>query len=315
MGTNAFNGQGDPFGSGSVVIPDVPTPLVAYRQWQVQWGQIPVEASGAFPFPVGGDSRLQSTYNHGVWEPGREARAGCPWSDGDHHPQVVENGMIRFPFGVPARYTYPDRDVCRACPSPTAAGHEGYGCGIYGFKLPGKLAAESPLISRAWGRIEMWGTVYDHDYGYRGSHARVTGIGLPLAFADRNGWELAMVGSRSSQRHMLDYLAALSFLAQIYRVPLLRPRSAVSVEEVYRMALAGRETPVVVDEEVDPIHYARELMANGYEPDLGARARKHREVMELTAVQSMSGEANMRRLIEMLHLDPADFGLEDDDGE
>ena len=76
------------------------------------------------------------------------------------------------------------------CPSPPdmKAGHPGMGCGIYGYKNIEDLAWDWPLRGMSvredrtcgpqqmfwvWGRVHLWGEVYEHDRGYRAEFSRV----------------------------------------------------------------------------------------------------------------------------------------------
>lgn len=58
--------------------------------------------------------------------------------------------------------------VCERCENPPGWDH---GCGIYALKEFSELA-EAPVF----GRVEMWGDVVEHEWGYRASHARITDL-------------------------------------------------------------------------------------------------------------------------------------------
>ena len=58
--------------------------------------------------------------------------------------------------------------ACDRCDNPPGWDH---GCGIYALKEPTELA-DAPIF----GRVEMWGDVVEHEWGYRASHARITDL-------------------------------------------------------------------------------------------------------------------------------------------
>ena len=60
--------------------------------------------------------------------------------------------------------------TCTHCDHVPSWGHV---CGVYAAKRPGDVHR---FHGGSWivGRVEMWGDVIEHEYGYRASHARVT---------------------------------------------------------------------------------------------------------------------------------------------
>lgn len=68
----------------------------------------------------------------------------------------------------PAAGLTADCDECRFAPGWDHA------CGIYGTKelADVDLFGQVPVV----GRVEMWGDVVEHEYGYRSSHARITDL-------------------------------------------------------------------------------------------------------------------------------------------
>ncbi len=57
---------------------------------------------------------------------------------------------------------------CDRCESSPGWDH---GCGIYALKELTELD-DAPVL----GRVEMWGDVVEHEWGYRASHARITDL-------------------------------------------------------------------------------------------------------------------------------------------
>ena len=161
-------------GKNHTVIPDLAEPITAWRCWI-----------------IGGDEATPIL---------RSPQSGTPW------PPVKEWGskVIRDPDRNFITASCNDRlrpvssaTPCRSCPSSSADGHHGVGCGIYGYKTVGGLAWDfappgmsryRPITSAAWqtivwGKVLLWGRVYEHDHGYRGEFARVEELvvveGLP----------------------------------------------------------------------------------------------------------------------------------------
>ncbi|MFQ5523067.1 MAG: hypothetical protein ACE5F5_05770 [Acidimicrobiia bacterium] len=58
--------------------------------------------------------------------------------------------------------------TCDRCDSPPGWDH---GCGIYALKDLAELS-DAPIF----GRVEMWGDVVEHEWGYRASHALITDL-------------------------------------------------------------------------------------------------------------------------------------------
>lgn len=81
---------------------------------------------------------------------------------------------------------------CGSSPSASRDGHRGVGCGIYAYKTVEDLAWDWPLAGLTrfspmnllsppwaqvvWGRVLLWGRVFEHDRGYRAEFARIDSL-------------------------------------------------------------------------------------------------------------------------------------------
>lgn len=141
-------------GDPTVEIPDLVAPISAWRAFKVKGDE---------------DSPTIRSMNDVDWpKPGEESflTATCiPMSD---------------------RFDNPPHDV----PSPIemAATHPGVGCGIYSYKelvylrtsypvqfLPYAMWGP-PVAPFVWGRILIWGHVYEYEKGYRSQYAQLVGL-------------------------------------------------------------------------------------------------------------------------------------------
>jgi len=131
------------------VAPDLAAPVVGWRAWAV------TREHGRF--------RLRSIVAPTVWEPGAALAARClrprlrPWR----------------------RHTAP-ADACE--------------CGIYAADLTGALeyargvGEEYGTVMRVLGSVALWGTVAEHERGWRAQHAYPLEIVVPaVAFPRRRG--------------------------------------------------------------------------------------------------------------------------------
>lgn len=151
----------DPFGTHGLVVPDIPEPITAHRRWTV-------------------DGDTLTGWGSTTWPAGE--------------PLVAEHKDWVCPDWFQAHIRSSGERTCTTTPSPAAKGaddHSGYGCGIYGYATPADMARHAGLIRHrdtpgtalyieqgrgVWGTVELGGTVYIHDHGYRASHGLVTGI-------------------------------------------------------------------------------------------------------------------------------------------
>lgn len=134
------------FGDESVIVPDLPEPILAYRAWT--WN--------------GRTERLVG-FGGSKWKRTKATVA-------EHRGARTSIFSTSFPTAMTAR-------PCVECPSANAEGHDGYGCGIYGFDSVGQLAGHASTgASQVWGQVELGGTVYEHAHGYRASHGQVKAI-------------------------------------------------------------------------------------------------------------------------------------------
>jgi hypothetical protein len=70
--------------------------------------------------------------------------------------------------------------LCPACAPPHRAPREGCSCGFYAFKDLSLLASQClPDDTIVFGRVELAGTVIEHDLGYRAEWARIKEL-IPL---------------------------------------------------------------------------------------------------------------------------------------
>jgi len=150
-------------GERETTIPDLAEPIAAWRCWA-----------------IGGDEQTPILLS---------PRSGTTWPPvGGFSSDVIRDPDRNFISARCVRSMRPDgAGECRSCPSPTADGHQGVGCGIYAYKTIGDLAWDfsPPGLTRfrsvtlgawdriVWGKVLLWGAVFEHEYGYRGEFARV----------------------------------------------------------------------------------------------------------------------------------------------
>jgi hypothetical protein len=164
-------------GKNQTMIPDLAEPITAWRCWV-----------------IGGDEAtplLISPKSGTMWPPveGFESK-------------VIRNPDRNFISAKCTKGLRPEGATpCRTCPSLTAANHYGVGCGIYAYKTMGDLAWDfsPPGLSRhdptmvgawntlIWGKVLLWGTVYEHDHGYRAEFARVEELVVIDGLGDLGG--------------------------------------------------------------------------------------------------------------------------------
>lgn len=163
-------------GGSEAMIPDLAEPISAWRCWII---------SGDKDTPVLLSPRQQITWP--------------PVGGWDSH--VIRGAQRNFVTARCNERSLINRDGpgCKECPSPDGDNHYGVGCGLYGYKEIGDLAWDFPLngLSRyrtgvwrpldipVWGKVLLWGRVYEHNYGYRAQYGRVESLvtieGLPNA--------------------------------------------------------------------------------------------------------------------------------------
>jgi hypothetical protein len=131
------------------VAPDVAGPVVGWRAWAVTRSH--------------GRHRLRSIVAPTVWEPGVAMAARC----------------LR-PRLRPWRRHVAPADACE--------------CGIYAADLAGALeyvhgaGADYETVMRVFGSVALWGTVAEHEFGWRAEHAYPIELVLPSgAFTRRRG--------------------------------------------------------------------------------------------------------------------------------
>lgn len=149
-------------GDTEIEIPDLAEPIVAWRCWAL---------TGDDTTPV-----LQSPASGIVWPP------VSGW-DSD----VIRDRDRNFISAYCRNKDHP----CESAPSANTKGHIGVGCGIYAYKTIEALSWDWPLsgMSRytplntnppwtrlVWGRVLLWGRVFEHDRGYRAQFARVDSL-------------------------------------------------------------------------------------------------------------------------------------------
>lgn len=147
-------------------IPDLPEPILAYRAWGISW-------------PKEWQPRLHGFANT-IWPTDKALTAECMLgkdSVGWGRPtaaRVVANGIVYI--------QELSQTPCQEVPSsPNASifgtydsGHVGYGCGIYAYKNPLQMIRHCSRGSGyVWGRVLLWGKVFDHKGGYRAEHAQI----------------------------------------------------------------------------------------------------------------------------------------------
>jgi hypothetical protein len=166
-------------GGNQHVIPDLAEPITAWRCWI-----------------VGGDEATPIL---------RSPKSGTSWPPvGEWDSKVIRDPDRNFISAKCDERFRPNPNVsCLHCPSPTSANHHGVGCGIYGYKTIGDLAWDfsPPGLSRydstgqsgwhfiVWGKVLLWGSVYEHDHGYRAEFARIEEIVLVRGLSFRIGMD------------------------------------------------------------------------------------------------------------------------------
>lgn len=147
-------------------IPDLPEPILAYRAWGISW-------------PKDWQPLLHGFANT-VWPTNKPLTAECMLakeSTGWGRPtatRTVVNGVVHIHEShhtpcedVPAS---PGSSIFGGSPS----GHVGYGCGIYAYKNPLQMIRHCSRSNKhVWGRVLLWGKVFDHKGGYRAEHAQI----------------------------------------------------------------------------------------------------------------------------------------------
>ncbi len=153
-------------GNLSIEIPDLAEPIKAWRCWNLD--------------------------RPNEWPPLlRSPNSGVMWPPVDGWGSKVIRNPDRNFITATCQDVWGDPEVsCPCCPSPSPKGHGGSGCGIYGYKTIEDMAWDWPLrgLSRygqsftpvrvlrpplVWGRVLLWGKVFEHDRGYRAEFGRV----------------------------------------------------------------------------------------------------------------------------------------------
>lgn len=140
-------------------IPDLVEPIRAWRCWHVGTEDTPLlhspqHQTDVWP-PVGGwDSKTQLTEQRDFVT----ARCRATGTGQEAHP----------------------------CPSPSGQFHSGKGCGLYAyhdmedlswdFPLDGVMVTTNTKSDIVWGRVLLWGHVFEHERGYRAEHARIESL-------------------------------------------------------------------------------------------------------------------------------------------
>jgi hypothetical protein len=143
-------------GNGPVEIPDLPSPIVAWRIWRVG--------------SVKGRYRLVSMFKWSAWQPEQPLAAEClrtPW--------LIDRLLRRRPHGAP---------------DPQCE------CGIYGAELALldtclSAADAHRELGMVVGEVSLWGTVIECEHGYRGSLAYPRRIYIPTDSAGGRPDDLA----------------------------------------------------------------------------------------------------------------------------
>lgn len=146
-------------------IPDLPEPIVAYRAWGIEW-------------PAEWKPRLVG-FSGTSWPTAGPLKAEC---------MLGKDNAVSFGGATVARVTINgvssllNAEPCDEAPSPPATttfggpatGHVGYGCGIYAYKTPDQMLRHCARSGRhVWGRVLLWGKVFDHKGGYRAEYGQV----------------------------------------------------------------------------------------------------------------------------------------------
>ncbi len=164
-------------------IPDVVEPLVGYRAWQ--W-----------------DDRGLKSDRGTRWTPGEALKAECGRA-GNYPYLTYLSHADRWDEEI-EEPTHPD--TCPSHPQDIAR-HGAHGCGIYAYatiedawRNLGERAGNPNTII---GEVELWGTVWPHEKGYRAEHAkprafyrRASNEPSPMATVMKK-WEHAMLHGTS----------------------------------------------------------------------------------------------------------------------
>lgn len=160
------------FGDTGELVPDLPAPIRAYRSWS--------------------PSGLKLTGNGGaIWPIGRPLEARCSNFHGSPMWMSFYRGTER-----PTKHDHP-------IPSPTAKGHNGFGCGIYAYKTYAQAREHG---SGVVGCVELGGRVYEHENGYRAQFGMIVALYCFTYSYDED-----------------DDDPTLERLAQVYDVPVEEP--------------------------------------------------------------------------------------------
>lgn len=154
-------------GEETLVIPDLAEPVEGWRCWKVN-------------DPSLSPLVLLSPHQSTVWPPVNRPE------------NYVFRGEPRSYITAKCSGTFGSAQIGpHPCPSPMRVGHNGMGCGIYAYKTIEDLAWDYPftglrhrkhlhhemsnlLFGRTvWGKVLLWGDVYEHQYGYRAQYAQV----------------------------------------------------------------------------------------------------------------------------------------------
>ena len=153
------------------MVPDLAEPIEAWRCWSVEPGWDPSR-------PL----LLHSPALMTMWPPARDRESYVFRGEQRHYITArcaVSSNTLK---GLE------EHD----CPSALGVGHSGKGCGIYGYKTVadlawdfpcgallkyrshlGRIAAQVDASTLIWGKVLLWGNVYEHERGYRAQYAQV----------------------------------------------------------------------------------------------------------------------------------------------
>lgn len=137
-----------------VVIEDLAEPITAWRVWR--WDRS--RNVSIWERKVKIEGKLVSTSGYVPWEREMEAVCLCPRLN-SHHGIDRECLLVPGPANRPMMY--------------------GLGCGLYAVKKPEDLRRWTYCLANnanVVGTVQLGGRVYEHSWGYRAQHARITGI-------------------------------------------------------------------------------------------------------------------------------------------
>ena len=128
------------------IAPDYVEPLIGWRAWHI------------VPTPDG--PRLHSIGRDVTWQPGREHHASCR----RHQPWLRRRRAGRG----------------HAAPATSCS------CGVWAVQTPTHAASALDIYGRSWkpihrvlGRVSLWGTIVEHDRGWRAELAYPAELFIP----------------------------------------------------------------------------------------------------------------------------------------